>query len=177
MQSMLIRSLVATLVAALAMAPTMPLLAWADGVHADAEVSDDLGERHDVVGYRKGKRFALDVVVIGRSLVSVPTAQAFLVMQAAALVDGIDLYVYSGFRTYERQAELRQAYLDGYGNKAAKPGHSNHQAGTALDLLLDSPETFAWLTANAKRFSFVRTVPTEPWHWEYQAPRKRKSKR
>ena len=60
---------------------------------------------------------------------------------------------------------------------AAKPGHSNHQAGTALDLLLDAPETFDWLQANAKRFGFVRTVRKEPWHWEYQAPRVRKAKR
>jgi len=24
-----------------------------------------------------------------------------------------------------------------------------------------------WLERNARRFGFRRTVPTEPWHWEW----------
>ena len=169
------RTLVATLIAALLAAPTP--MALADAPAAPPAAEQDLGEHSHVVGYKRGKAFALEVVLVGHTPVSIPTARAFLAMQAAARTDGIDLYVYSGFRTNERQAQLRQAYLDGYGNKAAKPGYSNHQAGTALDLLLDAPETFAWLEANARRFGFGRTVPKEPWHWEYQAPRARKAKR
>ena len=175
MPSPRLRSLAATLVAALMATPMAPLVARADEGGA-ATVDDGLGEHHHVVGYRKGKSFKLEVVIVGHAPVSLPTARAFLSMQAAALTDGIDLYVYSGFRTNERQAELRQAYLDGYGNKAAKPGYSNHQGGIALDLMLDSPETFAWLEANAKRFGFARTVPKEPWHWEHVPPKAKRTK-
>lgn len=168
-----LRCLVLAVLAAAVAPAGAPRLAHADApaTAAPAAVNDDLGKRSQVVGYRRGKAFALDVVLIGHTPVSIPTARAFLTMQAAAREAGIDLYVYSGFRTNERQAELRQAYLDGHGNKAARPGYSNHQAGTALDLLLDAPETFAWLEANARRFGFRRTVAKEPWHWEYQPPR------
>ena len=39
---------------------------------------------------------------------------------------------------------------------------SNHQNGRALDLT-----TSPWLTDNAARFGFRRTVPSEAWHYEF----------
>jgi hypothetical protein len=51
------------------------------------------------------------------------------------------------------------------GNLAAKPGYSNHQNGRAVDV-----STSSWLFANAAKFGFVRTVPSEDWHWEYAGP-------
>jgi LAS superfamily LD-carboxypeptidase LdcB len=172
-----LRCLALAMITTLAAPVVAPRAARADAPATADASNDELGERSQVVGYRRGKAFSLEVVLVGHTPVSVPTARAFLAMQAAAREDGIDLYVYSGFRTNERQAELRQAYLDGHGNKAARPGYSNHQAGTALDLYLDAPETFAWLEANARRFGFKRTVAKEPWHWEHQAPKARKARR
>ena len=53
------------------------------------------------------------------------------------------------------------------GNLAAKPGFSNHQSGSALDIALVYDGAYAWLKKHAQRFGFRRTVPGEPWHWEF----------
>jgi LAS superfamily LD-carboxypeptidase LdcB len=98
------------------------------------------------------------------------TAAAFNQMHAAARAAGINLPVVSGFRSMEAQRALYQKYLNGTGNLAAKPGYSNHQGGIAVDVSVGSTSsaTYKWLANNASRFGFVRTVPSEPWHWEYR---------
>jgi hypothetical protein len=128
------------------------------------------------VGYRKGRPLAIEVVTLGWVDVEVRTARAFLAMQAAAAEAGIDLYIRSGFRSHDHQEWLYQAWRAGVGNRAARPGHSNHQSGRALDLYIGDPGTFAWLEANGRRFGFKRTVRGEPWHWEYTRPRKKMKK-
>ncbi len=50
---------------------------------------------------------------------------------------GQKLDVISGHRSYEKQAELYQAYLNGTGNLAAKPGTSNHEHGGAADVYVN----------------------------------------
>src|SRR5687768_11621346 len=82
-----------------------------------------------VMGYRNGKRIKLRVAEIGWAEADLATARAFRKMQAAAAADGLELQVWSGFRTHERQAELYARWRAGYGNPAAKPGYSNHQSG------------------------------------------------
>ena len=89
-------------------------------------------------------------------------------MREAARRDGVHLTVVSGFRTYAEQKELYRLYRAGRGNLAAKPGHSNHQNGWALDLNHRGPGVYRWLTRNGARFGFRRTVPSEKWHWEYR---------
>lgn len=117
-------------------------------------------------GYRGGRPFTLRVVEIDGHDVERSTARAFRAMQRAAAAKGITLRVRSGFRTQERQTELYRAWRRGVGNPAARPGYSNHQAGRALDLVLD-PQAYTWLQANARAHGFVRTVRSEPWHWEF----------
>src|SRR6185436_12849709 len=51
-------------------------------------------------------------------------------------------------------------------NRAARPGYSNHQSGTALDLNASASGVGTWLTRNASRYGFTRTVPDEAWHYE-----------
>jgi hypothetical protein len=121
------------------------------------------------MGYRYGRPFSIDVVQLQPNgvEVEVSTARAFLSMQAAAAKDGVDLRIESGFRTAEEQRELFRAWRRGRGNKAARPGESNHQSGRALDIAVLSKGTFEWLEANAAAFRFTRTVKGEPWHWEY----------
>lgn len=47
------------------------------------------------------------------------------------------------------------------------PGHSNHQDGYAIDFnVTGKPTVYAWLVKNAIRYGFVRTIPSERWHWE-----------
>jgi len=87
-------------------------------------------------------------------------------MKRAADAAGIYLGLNSGFRTMAEQQYLYGCYLSGRcngGNLAARPGYSNHQSGTAVDVT-----TSGRLAANASRFGFVRTVPSEAWHYELE---------
>jgi LAS superfamily LD-carboxypeptidase LdcB len=131
-----------------------------------------------VVGYRNGKPIKLEVTDVDGVWVEVTTARAFVVMRDAADAAGVYLQAWSGFRSNQKQTELHEAWKAGVGNPAAKPGYSNHQTGRAIDInLLGVPkETYAWLTKHASRYRFRRTVPSEPWHWEYSPPRRAASR-
>lgn len=64
---------------------------------------------------------------------------AFNQMKAAALNEGISLWIVSGFRSYTTQDGLYNRYVSQYGQAvadtfSAKPGHSEHQTGLAFDL-------------------------------------------
>jgi hypothetical protein len=124
-----------------------------------------------VDGYVKGVRRAITVSPVPNGkFLRTDAATAFNRMHAAARQEGIELRVNSGFRTMAEQQALYAAYLNGTGNLAAKPGYSNHQGGIAVDISVGSTSssTYQWLKRNASRFGFVRTVPSEPWHWEFR---------
>jgi hypothetical protein len=154
-------------------APTAPIAAI-ENDDAERQVDDptwtiapDPVER---VGYRHGRRHVFEVVPLGPTSVEVEirTAEAFLLMRTAAADAGVELRLESGFRTVEQQRELFRAWRKGNGNKAARPGMSNHQSGRALDIaVMRVPGALAWLETNAASFGFKRTVASEPWHWEY----------
>lgn len=177
---------IATLAGLVAILVTARATRIEPGVAAVAPVTatDDLdAERHDDdaswtlasepverLGYRRGRRHAIEVVPLGPTAVEVEvrTARAFLDMRAAAAEAGVELRLESGFRTVEQQRELYRAWRGGKGNKAARPGTSNHQSGRALDIAVISvPGARDWLEVNAASFGFKRTVKSEPWHWEY----------
>ena len=100
-------------------------------------------------------------------------ADEYLALVNAAAADGVLLPLKSGFRTYPKQAYLRDGWdrrLPGF-NLAAKPGFSNHQDGFAYDFAIsgyDGNPLYDWLKRNGPRHGFVRTVNKEPWHWEYR---------
>jgi MYXO-CTERM domain-containing protein len=121
-------------------------------------------------GYSQGVPFDIDVVQVDSKAVEVDTANAFLVMQAAAELDGVGLGIVSGFRSYEEQEYLYGCYVNcncNSCNLAARPGYSNHNSGHALDLNASAAGVYDWLAANAAEFGFERTVPSENWHWEW----------
>jgi D-alanyl-D-alanine carboxypeptidase len=116
--------------------------------------------------------------------------QALLALEAmdsAARRDGVTLLVASTYRSYAYQAEVwdRSVKEDGLAQteaSVARPGHSQHQLGTALDFgpISDAfAETKAslWLTSNARRFGFSLSYPKdmtgvtgyrwESWHYRY----------
>lgn len=123
--------------------------------------------------------------------VVVPDLRALL---AAAAADGVALELQSAFRDHAYQARTFAHWVsvDGYEKAlvtSARPGHSEHQLGTAIDLRsaggpapwdLDdwatTPEG-AWMAANGWRFGFVLSYPSgaearscyayEPWHWRW----------
>ena len=118
-------------------------------------------------GYQAGEPVRVKLTIIDGKPVEEQTAAAFRKMRAAARRDGVTLQIVSGFRTMDRQRELYDDYRAGRGNLAARPGHSNHQSGHALDLAVSAPKVRAWLEGHAASFGFQRTVPSEPWHWEH----------
>lgn len=124
-----------------------------------------------VTGYVNGtpRNITVSSIPNGKMMRS-DAAAAFNRMHAAARAQGIDLKVNSGFRTMAEQQALYRAYQNGTGNLAAKPGYSNHQGGIAVDINVGGTgtSTYRWLAANAKNHGFVRTVPSEPWHWEFR---------
>jgi hypothetical protein len=92
-------------------------------------------------------------------------AAAFDRMAVAARGAGLDLIVVSGFRSDAEQAALFAAHPDP--QWVAPPGHSLHRCATELDL---GPETaYAWLAANAGRFSFLKRYSWEAWHFGFTA--------
>ena len=104
----------------------------------------------------------------------------------AAWADKITLTVASGLRTFDEQLKLRQKHVidkSMYNNKSfllkadnglfnprtAKPGTSNHESGIAVDFnVTGQPEVYKWLVGNAFAYGWVRTVPSERWHFEYR---------
>lgn len=100
-------------------------------------------------------------------------------MTAADEELGGGLQVYSGYRSYERQAELYDTALRRYGSEqearkwVAPPGNSRHNTGQAADLkwngvrLDQAPERVRnWVKNNAQRFGLEVPMEWEPWQVE-----------
>ncbi len=120
------------------------------------------------------------------------TSEALEKMSEAMKDDDLELSVTSAFRSAETQAYLYENWHDKNTAKdgeeaVAKPGFSEHQLGTTVDLTspavnYDSahrsfnltPE-YNWLQKNAHKYGFVLSYPSkkktgyifEPWHWRY----------
>lgn len=112
---------------------------------------------------------------------------AFDEMQAAAADEGLNIYISSGYRSYDYQAGLYQRYVykDGKAEAdrySARPGHSEHQTGLAFDLnsidnsFADTKEG-KWVLRNCYKYGFIIRYPAdkedvtgymwEPWHIRY----------
>ncbi len=112
---------------------------------------------------------------------------AFDRMQADAAEEGLNIYISSGFRSYDYQAGLYQRYVDKDGKAeadrySARAGHSEHQTGLAFDLN-SIEESFAdtkegkWVNRNCHKYGFIIRYPSdkedvtgykwEPWHIRY----------
>lgn len=142
------------------------LLLFTGSARATSASRHGAGESRPATGYRKGRPFEIRLVEVDGEQVEARTAKAFRAMQAAAARDGIQLVIRSGFRPHEKQKELYRKYRAGRGNLAARPGYSNHQSGSALDIIVRDPATLAWMEEHGPRFGFHKTVRSEPWHWE-----------
>lgn len=152
--------------------------AFNDCEELDLEIDENFKEqalvdctaRNDT-GYTRGTSFPISVVTIDDKPVERDTANAYYVMQQAAAADGVTLRIVSGFRTNAQQRYLYNCYINrncNNGNLAAFPGYSNHQSGSALDLNTRGAGVYNWLNRNGARFGFIRTVPSERWHWEWR---------
>ena len=112
------------------------------------------------------------------------SVRAFVILDLDALgyeaqKGGAQLSVESAYRSYDAQRRTFDSLVVAYGRdfalqSAARPGHSEHQLGTALDFEGDH----AWLARNAHRFGFILSYPAdrspawtcykpEAWHYRY----------
>lgn len=123
------------------------------------------------IGYVAGVKKKVKLTSVNGAAVEVRTAAAFRKMAKAARKKGVSLAIASGFRSHAEQTKLYKKYRRGRGNLAARPGYSNHQSGRALDIYVNR-KVLAWLKANAAKYGFTRTVPGEPWHWEYKGTKR-----
>jgi D-alanyl-D-alanine carboxypeptidase len=113
-------------------------------------------------------------------------------LRAAAEAAGNPVELAAAFRSYAQQDDLFRRRRATLGRaraleRTARPGHSEHQLGTAVDFksrgVADVTEAWArssegrWMHANAHRFGFVLSYPAgreaatcygyEPWHFRY----------
>jgi len=116
-------------------------------------------------------------------------AQAFWDMAEAARKDGVALRSVSAYRSYQTQSAIYQRYLKNSGQTAtdtfsARPGHSEHQTGLALDINtasrgahFEGTPAYAWLVEQCAEYGFILRYPQgkeeitgycfEPWHYRY----------
>lgn len=113
----------------------------------------------------------------------------------SATKDGIDLSVRSAYRSYSTQQSTYNYWLSVNGGNvgatdqiSARPGHSQHQLGTAIDFssaeindglggTFASTQASKWLANNAWKYGFVISYPAgyenitgysyESWHYRY----------
>lgn len=111
----------------------------------------------------------------------------FKKMADDARVLGLNIYIASGYRSYDYQKVLYNQYVNRDGKAeadtySARPGHSEHQTGLAIDLNdisynFSNTNEFKWLKDNAYRYGFILRYPKEytnltgyvyePWHYRY----------
>lgn len=116
-------------------------------------------------------------------------AAAFRTMADAARTDGVSLRNVSAYRSYATQKTLYNRYLKQYKQAtvdtfSARPGHSEHQTGLALDINVASTSAhfentpaFAWLKEHCAQYGFILRYDQgqesitgyrfEPWHYRY----------
>lgn len=117
-------------------------------------------------------------------------------MIEAAWADGVELYVWSPYRSYETQDMLFQKQVNRCLEKGisreqaeeeaatvvARPGTSEHNTGLAADFNMasdrfESTEMYTWMCEHAEDYGFVLRYPKdkinvtgviyESWHWRF----------
>lgn len=113
--------------------------------------------------------------------------EAFNSLVAAAAEDGLNIFVVSGYRSFETQRNIYNRYCDRDGQEradtySARPGFSEHQTGLAIDVNSVS-FSFAntaegqWIASNSYKYGFIvrymqgkediTGYAYEPWHIRY----------
>ncbi len=135
-----------------------------------------------------------DYFIFGNSYVRTMRKEArehFEQMASDAIANGTPVYGQSAYRPYSMQSQLYdnvvassgQEYAD---NDTARPGHSEHQTGLAIDvsstksgnmLYFENTDSFTWMQENAHRYGFILRYPNgktgitgfmyESWHYRY----------
>lgn len=167
----------------------------------NVSVKTDRGYKTTSKGYKieeKNGVTYVDGVLVANKTYSIPNSynpggltkecsSAFNKMKAAAQKDGVNLFIVSGFRSYETQRNLYNRYVAKDGKAladtySARPGTSEHQTGLAMDLnslqgSFGETKEGRWLASNCHKYGFIIRYPKgkqsitgyiyEPWHVRY----------
>lgn len=111
----------------------------------------------------------------------------FYKLQSDAAAQGLNIWLSSGFRSYDYQSQIYNNYVARDGQAAAdtysaRPGHSEHQSGLAIDVnqiddsFIGTPEAI-WLENHCHEYGFILRYPQgkqditgykyESWHIRY----------
>ena len=148
-------------------------------------------------GYTKNGITYIDGYLVANKTYSLPSSYApgldgttlkqANIMFADAKKEGLNIYLSSGFRSYNTQKNLYNNYVARDGQAAAdtysaRPGHSEHQTGLAFDVnqvnsSFDNSNEAKWLSNNAYKYGFILRYPKgktgetgyqyESWHFRY----------
>ncbi len=113
-------------------------------------------------------------------------------LREAAAANGTPIGILAAFRSYAQQADLFARRVDEMGSseagsRVARPGHSEHQLGTTLDVTTEGAADVdqswgaspagQWIASHAHEFGFLISYPAgadrrtcydfEPWHIRY----------
>lgn len=113
-------------------------------------------------GYQFGNAFAPKQDLVTRQGVTLQRSAMSNLLSMGPLGKRILSKIGGGYRDLAAQARAYQAYQNGTGNMAARPGHSYHNYGLAFDLAsqIGKPLRQALLRAGWRN-----DVPGEWWHW------------
>ncbi len=111
-------------------------------------------------------------------------------MASDAKKEGFNIIATSAYRSYDYQEKLYNNYVKEKGlyyadMASARPGHSEHQTGLAVDIAdlsldydnFEDTKEFIWVKENAHKYGFIMRYPKakfhitgfkyEPWHYRY----------
>jgi D-alanyl-D-alanine carboxypeptidase len=113
-------------------------------------------------------------------------------LREAAAANGTPIKIIAAYRSYPTQVDLFNRRVDELGaseagSRVARPGHSEHQLGTTIDITdegaTDVDQSWGaspagqWIASNAHEYGFILSYPAnasdrtcydfEPWHLRY----------
>lgn len=113
-------------------------------------------------------------------------------MREAAIANGTPIGIIAAFRSHAQQVDLFARRVDSMGSseagsRVARPGHSEHQLGTTIDVTTEgatdvdqswaASPTGQWVASHAHKYGFIISYPAraerrtcydfEPWHLRY----------
>lgn len=140
-------------------------------------------------GYVRNVKSQITCCIVDGFYLEKNTAYDYILMRNAAAKEKLLLPLVAAYRTNEFQATLYAQRVNPDGSltqlgkelgRAARPGFSNHQSGTALDIgvgmTIDdyvngrNSVAFLWMKDHAHKYGFSHTEGSkvdEPWHWTH----------
>jgi len=156
------------------------------------ELGIDVKPKKDTIINENSNLISIGKNHLGKEIfLSKQCANSWMKMQLDAKKDSIDIFILSGFRSYQAQCtiiknKIKKGMKLGEILKENKlPGLSQHHSGNAIDIVSNGYKlsvefekniAYKWLIKNANKYGFYLTYPKnnaenlmfEPWHWYFK---------